>query len=66
MAFKVRVRRANGETVMSDVVRAPTPIFGSTLPVLIGDQQIVVQVVALTQRLSESGELIDYLEGNEV
>ena len=51
---------------MSDVVRAPTPIFGSTLPVLIGDQQIVVQVVALAQRLSESGELIDYLEGNEV
>jgi hypothetical protein len=66
MAFKVRVKRANGEIVMSDVVRAPTPIFGSTLPVLIGDQQIVVQVVALAQRVSESGQLIDYLEGNEV
>ena len=66
MTYQIRVKRKTGEFVYGAVVREPTPIFGSTVRLMLGGDWVQVQLVGLSQRVSEGGDLIDHLEGNEL
>jgi len=66
MAYKIAVKRRNGEFIFSPVMREPTPIFGSKVPMMLDGRWVHVQLVGLALRVSDGGELIDHLEGNEL
>lgn len=66
MAYQIRVKQKNGQFVYSAVVREPTPIFGSTVQLMLNGDWVNVQLVGLSQRVSEGGEVVDHLEGDEV
>jgi hypothetical protein len=65
MAYQIRILRRSGKFVLSAVVREPTPVFGSTVQLMLDGNWVHVQLVGLSQRMSEGGELVDHLEGNE-
>ena len=66
MAYQVRIKRQNGDFVDSGVVREPIPISGSTIQLMLDGRWVRVQLVGLSQRVSEGGEQINHLEGNEL
>ena len=53
-------------TVLPEYLREPTPIFGSKVPMMLDGRWVSVQLVGLALRVSDGGELIDHLEGNEL
>jgi hypothetical protein len=66
MSYQIRVKQKTGEFIYGGVVREPTPIIGSTVQLMLGGHWTCVQLVGLSKRMSEGGELLDHLEGDEV